>query len=92
MKEQQLFIVESLPNVGPVTARKLLEKFKSVGDVFSASADDLKKVEGIGDKIAKNIRAIIESDYLLSPQEFDDLQASIVSRKDKPQKEYQLKK
>ncbi len=92
LKEQQLFIVESLPNVGPVTARKLLEEFKSVDGVFSASADDLKRVEGIGDKIAKSIREIIESDYLLSPDEFDQLQTSIVKGKDKPQKEYQLKK
>jgi len=91
LKEQQLFIVESLPHVGPVTARKLLEEFKSVGGVFSASADDLKKVDGIGDKIAKHIRTIIESDYLLSPPDFNDSQASIVSGKDKPQKEYQLK-
>jgi len=91
LKEQQLFIVESLPNIGPVTARKLLEEFKSVGGVFSARIDDLKNVEGIGDKIAGSIRTIIESDYLLSPQEFDDLQASIVSGKDKPPKEYQLK-
>lgn len=92
LKEQQLFIVESLPNVGPVTARKLLEEFKSVDGVFSAGADDLKRVEGIGDKIAKSIREIIESDYLLSPDEFDQLQTSIVKGKDKPQKEYQLKK
>ncbi len=28
--EQKLFIIESLPNVGPVTARKLLEEFGSV--------------------------------------------------------------
>ena len=28
--EQQIYIIESLPNVGPVTARKLLEEFTSV--------------------------------------------------------------
>ncbi len=60
--------------------------------VFSASADDLKRVEGMGDKIAKSNSEIIESDYLLSPDEFDQLQTSIVKGKDKPQKEYQLKK
>ncbi|BDZ70115.1 hypothetical protein GCM10025861_06320 [Methanobacterium petrolearium] len=92
LKEQQLFIVESLPNVGPVTARKLLEEFKSVDGVFSASADDLKKVEGIGNIIAKSIREIIESNYLLSSDEFDQLQTSIVKGKDKPEKEYQLRK
>jgi Fanconi anemia group M protein len=63
-----------------------------VDGVFSASADDLKRVEGMGDKIAKSNSEIIESDYLLSPDEFDQLQTSIVKGKDKPQKEYQLKK
>lgn len=61
--EQQLYIVESLPNVGPVTARKLLEKFQSVRAVINASEDDLKKVEGIGDKIAKRILRVVDSGF-----------------------------
>ena len=61
--EQQLYIVESLPNVGPVTARKLLEKFQSVRGVINASEDDLKKVEGIGDKIAKSILRVVDSGF-----------------------------
>lgn len=36
--------MESLPNVGPVTARKILERFKTVDRVFNASEDDLKKL------------------------------------------------
>jgi ERCC4-related helicase len=61
--EQQLYIVESLPNVGPVTARKLLEEFKSVKAVINASEEDLKRVEGIGDKIAKRILRVIDSGF-----------------------------
>jgi ERCC4-related helicase len=61
--EQQLYIIESLPNIGPVTARKLLEEFKSVRGVITASEDDLKKVEGIGDKIAKNILKVVDSGF-----------------------------
>lgn len=61
--EQQLFIIESLPNVGPVTARKLLEEFGTVKGVINASKDDLKKIEGIGDKIGQKIRDVIDSGF-----------------------------
>lgn len=63
LEEQQLFIVESLPQVGPVTARKLLEEFGSVEGVVGASLKDLQKVEGIGKKIAQNIRKVLKSVY-----------------------------
>jgi len=61
--EQQLFIVESLPNVGPVTAKKLLEEFGSVKNVINASEGELKKVEGIGDKIARKIVDVLGSNF-----------------------------
>ncbi len=61
--EQQLYIVESLPNIGPVTAKKLLDEFHTVKEVINASEDDLKRVEGIGDKIAKNIRRVVDSGF-----------------------------
>ena len=61
--EQQLYIIESLPNIGPVTARKLLGEFKSVKSVINASEDDLKKVDGIGDKIAKRILRVVDSGF-----------------------------
>jgi len=61
--EQQLYIVESLPNIGPVTAKKLLEEFSSVKDIINASEADLKTVEGIGDKIAKGIIEVVDSGF-----------------------------
>lgn len=61
--EQQLYIIESLPNVGPVTARKLLEEFATVKNVINASKDDLKKIDGIGDKIAQKIKDVVDSGF-----------------------------
>ncbi|MGZ7048544.1 MAG: DEAD/DEAH box helicase [Methanobacterium sp.] len=61
--EQQLYIVESLPNTGPVTAKKLLEEFGTVEGVINASESELKKVEGIGNKIAEKIREVVSSGF-----------------------------
>jgi ERCC4-related helicase len=64
LQEQQIFIIESLPNVGPVTARKLLEKFGSVKGVINAEKDELTQVEGIGKVIAQKILDVIDSDFM----------------------------
>ena len=61
--EQQLYIVESLPNIGPVTAKKLLNEFGSVKNIINASQGELKSVEGIGDKIAKSIVDVVSSGF-----------------------------
>lgn len=61
--EQQLFIIESLPNIGPVTARKLLEEFQTVKAIVNASEEDLKKIEGIGNKIAQRIIRVVNSGF-----------------------------
>jgi len=62
--EQQLFIVESLPNIGPVTAKKLLEKFGTVQRVIDANENKLQEVDGIGKKTAESIRKVLDSKYL----------------------------
>ncbi len=62
--EQQLFIIESLPNIGPVHAKRLLEHFGTVKAVLEADEKKLQEVEGIGKKTAKNIREVVEGKYL----------------------------
>ena len=62
-KEQQEFIVESLPLVGASLAKSILREFKSVKNVFNASSDELKKVDGLGEKKAKDIISIIDEIY-----------------------------
>jgi ERCC4-related helicase len=69
--EQQLFIVESLPNVGPVNARKLLEEFGSVEEIVNASEEDLQKVDGIGKKIARSIRKVVSTGFKKIEKDMD---------------------
>ncbi len=70
--EQQLFIIESLPNIGPVNAKNLLKHFGSVEKVITASETELQEVDGIGKKTAKNIRKVIESKYLYFESEIKE--------------------
>ena len=61
--EQQEYVVSSVAEVGPVTARSLLEHFGSVESVMTATHEDLLEVEGIGDVTAERIREVVGSDY-----------------------------
>ena len=45
-KEQLQFILEGFPGIGPKTARKLLEKFKTLKDIFNASEQELEEIIG----------------------------------------------
>jgi ERCC4-type nuclease len=45
-KEQMQFIIEGFPGIGPKTAKKLLEKFKTMKNIFSASQEELEKEIG----------------------------------------------
>jgi Fanconi anemia group M protein len=43
-KEEQIeFILESFPGIGPKTAKKLLQEFKSLNNIFNASQEELTK-------------------------------------------------
>lgn len=64
LKEQQEFIIESLPGVGPTLAKNLLKKFKSIKNVINSKESALKKVEKIGNKKAREIQDIVEHEYL----------------------------
>ena len=63
LPEQQEYIVSSLPNVGLQLAKELLAHFKSVKNVVNASEEELKKVDGVGDKKAKAIKDACEKEY-----------------------------
>lgn len=69
LSEQQRFIVEGLPGVSAVLAKRLLSHFKTASDVMKASEEDLKKVHGIGEEKAKEIRRVLDSEYVSEDEE-----------------------
>jgi len=63
-REIQEYVVSSLPNVGGSLSRELLRQFKTIKAIVNASEEELKKVENMGDKKAKQIKELVEKDYL----------------------------
>jgi len=62
-KEQQEFIIESLPGIGPNTAKILLSKIKSIKKIANAKSRELEKIDGIGKKRAEEIERIVNEIY-----------------------------
>lgn len=54
-KERMQYILEGFPGIGPKTARKLLETFENLKNVFNASKEDLQKCIGKKAEIFKII-------------------------------------
>ncbi|MFH1063485.1 MAG: DEAD/DEAH box helicase [Candidatus Woesearchaeota archaeon] len=63
LKEQQEYIVSSLPGVGPTLAKPLLEKFGSINRVFNATPEELQEVAKIGEKRANEIQKVLNGEY-----------------------------
>jgi len=63
LNEQQRYTVESLPMIGPKSARRLLEKFGSVNALFNANEKELEAVEKMGPKKAVKIRKLLDGKY-----------------------------
>ncbi len=59
-KERLQFILEGFPGIGPKTAKKLLEKFKSIKNIINASEEQLQEILG---KKAEIVKKIIEDVY-----------------------------
>ncbi|WP_327050696.1 DEAD/DEAH box helicase [Halomicrococcus gelatinilyticus] len=63
LAEQQEYVVASIADIGPVTARSLLAALGSVEAVMTASEEELLDVEGVGQVTADRIREVVASDY-----------------------------
>jgi Fanconi anemia group M protein len=63
LKEQQEYIISSFPGIGSALSKPLLKKFGNIKNIVNASEEELKRVELIGDKKAKQIRKVLDSFY-----------------------------
>ncbi|SDL89918.1 Excinuclease ABC subunit C [Halogranum gelatinilyticum] len=50
-------VLDDVPGVGPETRKRLLRRFGSVDGVRGASVDDLRDVEGVGEKTAEALKS-----------------------------------
>ncbi|MDO8627560.1 MAG: DEAD/DEAH box helicase [Candidatus Diapherotrites archaeon] len=58
LEEQQRYMVEGLPMVGPQMAKALLKHFDSIRGIANATQEDLQKIENLGDKKARAIKNV----------------------------------
>ena len=63
LKEQQEYVVSSLPGVESTIAKNLLKHFKTVKNIMNASEKELQEVEKIGAVKAKQIKDVVEGEY-----------------------------
>lgn len=64
LKERQQFVVEGLPNVSAILAKRLLDHFGSVAAIVNASEEELQEVSGIGKNIAADILELLHAQHL----------------------------
>lgn len=62
-KEMQQFIVESFPNIGPTTAKQLLRELNTIKNIVNADEETLKKVDGMGETRASEIKKLMDEYY-----------------------------
>ncbi|MCU4752598.1 DEAD/DEAH box helicase [Halobacteria archaeon AArc-curdl1] len=63
LSEQQEYVVSSIAEIGPVTARSLLEEFGTVEAIMIATEDELQAADGVGTVTAERMREVIGSPY-----------------------------
>lgn len=61
--EWQMLILSTIPGVGPKLARKLIEHFRTIRNVASASAEELTEVDKIGKKKAARIYEVLNNEF-----------------------------
>ncbi|VVC00433.1 3'-flap repair endonuclease Xpf [uncultured archaeon] len=61
--EQQQFVVEGFPLVGPSLAKALLKKFSNIRGIVNASIKELQEVEKMGPIKAKKLHEVLNANY-----------------------------
>ena len=57
-------VLDGVAGLGKEKKRALIEKFKDLSGIISASVEQIKQVNGIGDKIAKNLIEVLTKEGL----------------------------
>ncbi len=63
MNEQQEFLLAGLPKISTLKARSLLKHFGTPQKVFSATEQELRQADGIGEELSRKIREILTKKY-----------------------------
>ena len=63
LREQQEYLISALSNIGIVTTRNLLTRFKTVEGILMASKEELMEVEHVGKKTAEHIKEVLCAEY-----------------------------
>lgn len=61
--EQQRFIIEGFPGIGPKTARELLKKFKTLKGVINAPLEEIARIKKMNEKKARKFIDLINTKY-----------------------------
>jgi ERCC4-type nuclease len=67
MDEAVMFLVESIPYIGPIHARALLSKFGSFKGIVDATVEELMTINGISDTRAKYIYELLRYEWREKP-------------------------
>ena len=62
LREKQLYLIESLPGIGPTLATSLLKYFKNIKNLVNADEKELLNVEKIGKIKAKELKKIFDEE------------------------------
>ncbi|MEO1646669.1 MAG: helix-hairpin-helix domain-containing protein, partial [Chloroflexota bacterium] len=73
-------ILSLVPQVGKKTLENLLQKFGSPEKVFEQSIEDLKKVQGVGQKTAHRIASMDQVQIALQIQKWQKYDVRIITR------------
>jgi Fanconi anemia group M protein len=63
LKEQQEYVVSSLPGVGLSLARPLLKRFRTIKKLINAEDQEIQKVPKIGPQKSQVIKEVLEKEY-----------------------------
>ncbi|NHJ48468.1 MAG: DEAD/DEAH box helicase [Asgard group archaeon] len=57
------YIVAGFPNINAVLAKRIMTKFETLENFFSASEEEIQEIKGIGKKLAQEIKKLIKIKY-----------------------------